>query len=177
LGAGPQCARQDPFQHVMIDHSADATTRSTSAPHGDGHSAQNVPRCGPLALPPVNLATGLRAEVRLLVTDADTARALGSGSVDVLGTPRVIALGEEAACRAIDSRLDAGSTSVGMRVRVDHLLPTPVGAEVVAEAVLEKIEGRRLTFTVSASDERGLVAAGKVTRVVVDLERFMNKCR
>jgi predicted thioesterase len=125
----------------------------------------------------VNLATGLRAEVRLTVTDADTARALGSGSVDVLGTPRVIALVEEAACRAIDSRLDAGSTSVGMRVRLDHLLPTPVGAEVVAEAVLEKIEGRRLTFTVSASDERGLVAAGKVTRVVVDLERFMNKCR
>lgn len=111
------------------------------------------------------------------MTDADTARALGSGSVDVLGTPRVVALVEEAACKALEDRLDAGTTSVGMRVRVDHLLPTPVGAEVVAEAVLERIEGRRLTFTVSASDERGLVAAGKVTRVVVDLERFMNKCK
>ena len=125
----------------------------------------------------MKLATGLRGEVRLTVTDADTARALGSGSVDVLGTPRVVALVEEASCRALEHHLDPGSTSVGMRVRVDHLLPTPVGAEVVAEAVLERIEGRRLTFTVSASDERGLVAAGKVTRVVVDLERFMSKCR
>jgi len=84
----------------------------------------------------VNLATGLRGEARLRVTDGDTARALGSGSVDVLGTPRVVALVEEAACRALDNRLDDGTTSVGMRVRVDHLLPTPVGAEVVAEAVL-----------------------------------------
>ena len=95
----------------------------------------------------------MRGEVRLRVTDADTARALGSGSVDVLGTPRVVALVEEAACRALDGRLDEGSTSVGMRVRIDHLLPTPVGGEVVAEAVLERVEGRRLTFTVSASDE------------------------
>jgi predicted thioesterase len=125
----------------------------------------------------VKLATGLRGEVRLTVTDADTARTLGSGSVDVLGTPRVVALVEEASCKALENHLDPGTTSVGMRVRVDHLLPTPVGAEVVAEAVLERIEGRRLTFTVSASDERGLVAAGKVTRVVVDLERFMSKCR
>ena len=125
----------------------------------------------------MKLATGLRGEVRLTVTDADTARALGSGSVDVLGTPRVVALVEEASCKALENHLDPGTTSVGMRVRVDHLLPTPVGAEVVAEAVLERIEGRRLTFTVSASDERGLVAAGKVTRVVVDLERFMNKCK
>ena len=125
----------------------------------------------------MKLATGLRGEVRLTVTDADTARALGSGSVDVLGTPRVVALVEEASCKALENRLDPGSTSVGMRIRLDHLLPTPVGVEVVAEAVLERIEGRRLTFTVSASDERGLVAAGKVTRVVVDVERFMNKCK
>ena len=124
----------------------------------------------------MKLATGLRGEVRLTVTDADTARALGSGAVDVLGTPRVVALVEEASCKALENHLEPGTTSVGMRVRVDHLLPTPVGAEVVAEAVLERIEGRRLTFTVSASDERGLVAAGKVTRVVVDVERFMNKC-
>jgi predicted thioesterase len=60
-------------------------------------------------------------------------------------------------------------------VQLDHLQPTPVGATVEAEAVLEKVEGRRLTFTVSASDARGLVAAGKVTRVLVELDRFMAK--
>lgn len=124
----------------------------------------------------VTLSTGLRGDAKLIVSDADTARALGSGDVDVLGTPRVVALCEEATCVALHGAFPEGTTSVGMRVRIDHLQPTPVGAEVVAEAVLEKIEGRRLTFTVSASDARGLVAAGKVTRAIVERERFMNKC-
>jgi predicted thioesterase len=71
--------------------------------------------------------------------------------------------------------LPEGSTTVGMRVQLDHLQPTAVGSRVTAEAVLEKIEGRRLTFTVSASDTKGLVAAGKVTRVMVEVDRFMDK--
>ncbi|HEX9258950.1 MAG TPA: hotdog domain-containing protein [Acidimicrobiales bacterium] len=113
--------------------------------------------------------------VRLKVTDADTAVALGSGDVPVLGTPRVVALCEQATCAALAGKLDAGLTSVGMRVQIDHLQPTLVGGTVVATAELEKVEGRRLTFTVSVSDARGLVAAGKITRVVVDTERFMEK--
>jgi fluoroacetyl-CoA thioesterase len=124
----------------------------------------------------VNLSPGLRGDAKLTVTPGDTARALGSGSVDVLGTPRLIALCEEAACVAVDHLLDDGLTTVGMRVQLDHLQPTPVGSEVTAEAVLDRIEGRRLTFTVSASDPGGLVAAGKVTRVVVEVARFMDKC-
>jgi predicted thioesterase len=64
-----------------------------------------------------------------------------------------------------------------MRVQIDHLQPTPVGAIVEAEATLERIEGRRLTFTVSAADTRGLVAAGKVTRVLVEVDRFNSKVR
>jgi predicted thioesterase len=124
----------------------------------------------------VKLAAGLKGEARLVVGDDDTARALGSGDVDVLGTPRLVALLEEATLDAVDGCLDAGSTTVGMRVQVDHLQPTPIGAEVLAEAYLDKIEGRRITFTVTASDSGGLVAAGKVTRVVVDVNRFMSKC-
>jgi len=124
----------------------------------------------------VKLAAGLKGEARLVVGDDDTARALGSGDVDVLGTPRLVALLEEATLDAVNGCLDAGSTTVGMRVQVDHLQPTPVGAEVLAEAYLDKIEGRRITFTVTASDSGGLVAAGKVTRVVVDVNRFMSKC-
>jgi fluoroacetyl-CoA thioesterase len=123
------------------------------------------------------LATGLRGEAEMVVTDQDTARALRSGTVEVLGTPRVVALCEEACCRAIAAALTEGSTTVGMKVGIDHLQPSPVGEAIVAEAVLSKVEGRRLTFTVSASDSRGLVAAGKVLRVVVDVERFMSKCR
>lgn len=113
----------------------------------------------------------------MTVTEADTAVAMKSGSVLVLATPRVIALCEQATCAALAGHLAEGCTTVGMRVQIDHLQPTGVGLTVSAEAVLEKIEGRRLTFTVSASDTKGLVAAGKVTRVMVEVDRFMDKSR
>lgn len=124
----------------------------------------------------MNVAVGLKGEARLRVSDADTALALGSGDVDVLGTPRLVALFEQATIEAIAHILEPDQTTVGMRVQVDHLQPTPVGAEVVVEASLDKIEGRRISFTVTASDSGGLVAAGKVTRVVVDRTKFMSKC-
>jgi fluoroacetyl-CoA thioesterase len=124
----------------------------------------------------VPLQPGLAAKVTLHVCDDDTALALNSGEVPVLATPRLIALCEEASLRAIEGHVSAGHTTVGMRVQLDHLAPTPVGGEVTADARLDKIEGRRLTFSVSASDDRGLIAAGKVTRVVVDVEKFLDKC-
>ncbi|MFW2335252.1 thioesterase family protein [Ilumatobacter sp.] len=124
----------------------------------------------------MNKAVGLRGEARLVVGDADTAVALGSGDVEVLGTPRLVALFEQATVEALRGVLDDGQSSVGMRVQIDHLQPTPVGAEVVVEATLDKIEGRRITFTVTASDSGGLVAAGKVTRVTIDVDKFMAKC-
>ncbi len=110
------------------------------------------------------------------VCDGDTAVALRSGEVPVLATPRLIALCEEASLAAIEGQVPEGHTTVGMRVQLDHLAPTAVGYRVTADARLDKIEGRRLTFSVSASDERGLIAAGKVTRVVVDVEKFLDKC-
>lgn len=124
----------------------------------------------------MNVAVGLKGEVRLVVGEADTANALGSGDVHVLGTPRLVALFEQATVDALRGILDEGQTSVGMRVQIDHLQPTPVGAEVVAEAHVDKIEGRRISFTVTATDSGGLVAAGKVTRVVVDVDKFLSKC-
>jgi fluoroacetyl-CoA thioesterase len=125
----------------------------------------------------VDIEVGLRGEATLVVTDGDTARAMRSGTVDVLATPRLIALCEEATCAAVEGRLPAGHTTVGMRVQIDHLQPTAIGCRVDAEATLERIEGRRLMFTVSASDTRGLVAAGKVTRVLVEVEKFHSKAR
>lgn len=123
------------------------------------------------------LTPGLHGSVKLVVADIDTAIAHHSGSVPVLATPRLIALCEEAAVVALGDLLPAGQTTVGMRVQVDHLAPTSVGSSVAAEATLEKVQGRRLTFTVSATDSCGLVAAGKVTRVVVETERFLEKAR
>lgn len=123
------------------------------------------------------LSPGLHGSAKLVVTHDDTAVALRSGEVEVLATPRVIALAEEAAMAAVSDQLPADQTTVGMRVQIDHLAPTSVGSSVAAEATLEKVEGRRLTFTVSVSDQCGLVAAGKVTRVVVVTERFLDKAR
>ncbi len=118
---------------------------------------------------------GLSATVELVVGDADTAIALHSGEVAVLATPRLLALCEEAAFTAVAPELAAGQTSVGMKVQLDHLAPSAVGHRVVAEAVVEKVNGRRVLFTVSVNDERGLVAVGRVTRVVVDAEGFVAK--
>ncbi len=121
------------------------------------------------------LHPGLSAEVELTVTDADTALAIGSGTVPVLATPRVVALCEETSVKAVENDLAPGTTTVGMRVQLDHLAPTPVGQTVSCEATLESMAGRRVTFTVSVNDARGLVAAGKITRVIVDTERFLEK--
>jgi fluoroacetyl-CoA thioesterase len=118
---------------------------------------------------------GLTGRIELTVQEEDTAPALGSGDVPVLGTPRIVALCEQASIAALAGVLNGSETTVGMRVQLDHLAPTAVGQSVSAEATLEKVQGRRLTFTVSVSDTRGLVAAGRVTRVVVDRERFMDK--
>jgi predicted thioesterase len=118
---------------------------------------------------------GLTASVEMTVTEAETAITFRSGSVPVLATPRVIALCEEASILALDGTLADNETSVGMRVQLDHVQPTAIGSTVTAEATLEKVEGRRLTFTVHAHDARGLIAAGRVTRVVVDVERFLEK--
>ncbi|MCD9623789.1 thioesterase family protein [Rhabdothermincola salaria] len=119
---------------------------------------------------------GQCAAVTLLVGDGDTAIALRSGEVPVLATPRLIGLCEEAAVNAVAGHLKAGETTVSMKVQIDHLQPSAVGHEVTAEATVDKVAGRRVSFTVSVNDERGLVAAGRVTRVVVDAEQFLTKC-
>lgn len=130
-----------------------------------------------LTVSPVPVRPGLSASARITVSEADTAIALRSGEVAVLATPRIVALVEEATVAALQGELDDGYSTVGVRVQIEHISPTPVGGVVTAEANLEKVEGRRLIFHVAARDERGLVAAGKVTRVLVEVERFLDKTR
>jgi fluoroacetyl-CoA thioesterase len=121
----------------------------------------------------VPVEPGLSAQVELTVAEADTAVALRTGDVNVLATPRVVGLCEEASVLALRGHLDAGQTSVGHTVQLDHVAPSRVGAVVTAEATLQKVNARRLTFTVSVGDDKGLVAAGIVTRVIVDVDRFL----
>lgn len=112
-----------------------------------------------------------------VVTDDDTAAALGSGSLPVLGTPRLLAWLEAATCAGIAPVLAEGSTSVGTRVQVEHLAASPVGAEVEVSASSAYQDGRLHRFTVSARDTRTgkVLAAGEITRVVVDAERFLSR--
>ena len=121
--------------------------------------------------------TGLSARIELEVTADDTAEAFRSGSVPVLATPRLVALCEEASCKAIEGHLPENGTSVAKRLQFDHLVPVGIGGTVWAEATLDRIEGRRLVFTLSVSEEGGLVAAGKLVRVIVDRETFLANVR
>lgn len=121
------------------------------------------------------LKFGLAASVTLRVQEADTALALGSGDVPVLGTPRLVALAEQASVEAVRDEIPDTATTVGYEIQLAHLAPTAVGGQVCAEATLETIEGRRLTFRVSVTDDRGLVAAGRITRVVVERARFIER--
>jgi len=123
----------------------------------------------------VDLQPGLAGTIEHTVSDRDTSAAAGTSDVAMLATPSIILLAEQATWAALEGRLDAGTSAVEHRVEISHLAPTPVGAKVRAEAVLEAVEGRRLIFRVSVSDERGLVAAGRFTRVIVSKKRFLEK--
>lgn len=109
----------------------------------------------------------------LVVTAEHTAAALGSGTVDVLGTPRVVALVEAAALDAVAEALEPGETTVGTRIELDHLRATAIGRRVVAHAEIAAVDGRRVTFNVHATDDAEVVVArGIHTRAVVDAARF-----
>ena len=115
---------------------------------------------------------GRRATVTLVVGEGDTALAMGSGDVPVLASPRVVALAEEAAVKALGSCLAEGKTSVGAWVELEHTAPSHVGATVVAEAVLLGVHGRRLEFSVSVREDGEEVAHVRHRRVVVSRARF-----
>ena len=121
----------------------------------------------------MSLEPGLQATFRYTVAEADTAAALGSGEVPVLATPRVLALAEQATVAAVAGGIEAGATSVGTRVELEHLAPSMVGAELEIAAVLERVAGRRLEFAARVRDGGRLVARGMVTRVVVDTAAFL----
>ena len=118
----------------------------------------------------------MEAVLTFTVTEEDTALAVGSGSLPVLGTPRLLAWCEAATCAAIEP-IPAGSTSVGTRVSLEHLLPSVVGREVEVTATSSYVDGRLHRFVVSArhGGSAKIVASGEITRVVVDAQRFMSR--
>jgi predicted thioesterase len=120
----------------------------------------------------------LQATLTFTVTDDDTALAVGSGSLPVLGTPRLLAWCEAATCAAIEPALTAGSTSVGTRVGLEHLAASAVGQEVEVSASASYVDGRLHRFAVTARHLGGngkMIGSGEVTRVVVDAEKFLSR--
>lgn len=123
----------------------------------------------------VGLEAGLTATLDRTVGVDDTAAAVGSGSLPVLGTPRLLAWCEAATCAAIAPALAEGQTSVGTRLTLEHTAPSAVGATVQVTASAVHVDGRLVRFTVAARQDSKLVGSGEVTRVVVDAERFMSR--
>jgi fluoroacetyl-CoA thioesterase len=119
-----------------------------------------------------DLAVGLSASITVTVADADTAIAQGSGDVPVLATPRVVALVEGAACQAIVGCIAADRTTVGTLISMRHLAPSLVGSEVTATATVSEVDGKMLSFDVTATMGDQTVADGSHTRVIVRREAF-----
>lgn len=121
------------------------------------------------------LENGLSATVRTTVVEENTARTMGSGDLAVFATPAMVALMEHAAMTAVAAALPEGLTTVGSEMNCSHIKPSKLGAVITATAILTAVEGRKLTFTVGASDEQGIIGEGVHIRFIVDRERFMAK--
>lgn len=119
---------------------------------------------------------GAHAILTFTVSDDDTARALGSGSVPVLGTPRLLAWLEAATVAAVDGQLPEGATTVGTRLEIEHVAPAAVGAQVRCAAYVVKWVTRSLRYAVTATDAHGTtLAQGTIKRVVVDEQSFVRR--
>ena len=124
----------------------------------------------------MELKIGLTGRADALVTSDKTAAACGSGSLPVFGTPFLLALMEEATCNSLEGRLEDGRSSVGVSMEVQHSAASPVGIKVWAESELTKIDGKMLTFTVTAYDEAGVIVTASITRCIIRSESFVARC-
>ena len=123
----------------------------------------------------MEITVGMKGEVSTLVEKEDTADYVGSGSLLVYATPCMVALMEGAACEAIEEALADGTTTVGMELSISHLSATPVGLEVRAEAEVTAVEGKIITFSVTAYDEAGKIGEGTHKRCIVSSQKFLDR--
>ena len=121
------------------------------------------------------LEAGIKGTKEIMVTSENTAKTMGSGTLDVFATPAMIALMENTAYESVASELEEGSGTVGTALNVKHVAATPVGMKVTCETELIKVDGRALTFSVKAFDEKGLIGEGEHERFIVFNEKFQAK--
>ena len=123
----------------------------------------------------MEIIVGMKGEASTLVEREDTAAEVGSGSLLVYATPCMVALMEGAACEAINEALAEDQSSVGISLNIEHLSATPVGLEVRAEAEVTAVEGKIITFAITAYDEAGKIGEGTHKRCVISTQKFLDK--
>lgn len=125
----------------------------------------------------MSVEIGMRGRAETMVTQDNTAQAAGSGLVPVFATPWMIALMENAAVQAVQGALTQEEGTVGIRLDVTHDAATPVGMRVWAEAEVTAVEGRKITFAVSAFDEAGRIGGGTHERFVIQTDKFLARAQ
>lgn len=121
------------------------------------------------------METGIKNVIELTVTHDKTAAAVGSGTLEVFATPAMIALIEETAWKSVTPYLGKGQATVGTRLDISHIAPTPLGMAVRCETELSEVDGRCLKFKANVYDEKGLIGTGVHERFIVDAEKFQAK--
>ena len=121
----------------------------------------------------MTLETGIRGEQSVLVTAANTAKTMGSGTLEVFATPALVALAEKTCWMSVADALGEGNGSVGTKLELEHTAPTPVGMTVTCESELVAVEGRKLTFKVVLHDEKGPVGGGTHERFVLSVSHTL----
>lgn len=119
--------------------------------------------------------TGIKNTITIEVTDANTALSMGSGTLRVFATPAMTALIEETAWRSVSPYLDATQGTVGTKLDISHVAPTPTGMNVRCETELIEIDGRRLKFKAEVYDEKGLIGHGTHERFIINTVKFQDK--
>lgn len=125
----------------------------------------------------MSVEIGMRGRAEAVVTPENTARAAGSGLVPVFATPWMVALMENAAVQAVQEALAPGEGTVGTRLDVTHDAATPIGMKVWAEAEVTAVDGRKLTFAVSAWDEAGKIGGGIHERAIIWTDKFLARAQ
>lgn len=125
----------------------------------------------------MRIQIGQKGRAETVVTEELTARRAGSGALDVFATPHMVALMEQAAWTSIQPDLEEGQGSVGVAMTVTHDAATPMGMKVWAESEVTAVEGRKVSFTVTAYDVCGAIGTATHQRVIIDNEKFFSRCQ
>ncbi len=121
------------------------------------------------------LNKGIKNTITINVTQDNTAKVMGSGTLDVFATPAMVALMEQTAAQSVQELLDDGITSVGTKINVEHLSADPVGIEVTCQSTLVEVDNRKLCFDIVVSDKHGIVGKAYHERFLIQSESFMTK--